>query len=61
MTKLGGSCEKIMVFGEIESRIGTGRALPQRGFSALHPGSSKSTSSQALRQAIRPKEGMNLV
>jgi hypothetical protein len=51
MTKLGGSCEKTMVVGEIELRIGTGRALLQSGFSALHPGRSKSTTSHALRQA----------
>jgi len=43
-TKLGGSCEKTMVVGEIESRLGVGRALPQSGFSALQPGKSKSKS-----------------
>ena len=40
-TKLGGSLEKTMVAGEIESRTGLGRALRQRGFNALHPGRSK--------------------
>jgi hypothetical protein len=53
MTKLGGKCEKTMVVGEIELRIGKGRALPQRGFSVLHPGSSKSTTSHELRRRIR--------
>lgn len=48
MTKLGGSCEKDMVVGEIELRLGTGRALPQSGFSALHPGSSKTMASHEL-------------
>jgi hypothetical protein len=52
-TKLGGNCEKIMVVGEIELRIGAGRALPQRGFSALHPGRTRSTSSSKLREPIR--------
>jgi hypothetical protein len=52
-TKLGGNCEKVMVAGEIELRIGAGRALPQRGFSALHPGRSKSASSGKLRGPIR--------
>ena len=59
MTKLGGSCEKTMVVGEIELRIGAGRALPQRGFSVLHPGRSKSTTSHELRRTIRQEEGMN--
>jgi hypothetical protein len=59
MTKLGGSCEKTMVVGEIELRTGTGWALPQRGFSTLHPGRSKSTTSHALTQAILPEERMN--
>jgi hypothetical protein len=45
MTKLGGSCEKTMVVGEIELRIDKWRALPQRGFRVLHPSSSKSTTS----------------
>ena len=53
MTKLGGKSEKTMVVGEIELRIGKGRALPQRGFSVLHPGSSKSTTSHELRRRIR--------
>ena len=52
-TKLGGNCEKTMVVGEIELSIGTGRALPQRGFSALHPGRSKSMTSSELRRPIR--------
>ena len=53
MTKLGGSCEKTMVVGEIELRIGTGRALPQRGFTALQPVRSKSTTSHELKRTIR--------
>ena len=44
MTKLGGNSEKTTVAGEIELRIGDGRALLQSGFSALQPGRSKSTS-----------------
>ena len=51
--KLGGSSEKTMVVGEIELRTGAGRALPQRGFSELHPGSSNSTASHQLRRTIR--------
>jgi hypothetical protein len=49
MTKLGGSCEKTMVAGEIELRLGMGRALPQSGFSALHPSRSKTMTSHELR------------
>jgi hypothetical protein len=58
MMKLGGSCEKSMVAGEIESRIGAGRALPHRGFSELHPDRSNSTTSHELVRTIRWKEGM---
>jgi hypothetical protein len=61
MMKLGGSCEKTMVAGEIELRIGAGRALPQRGFSELHPGRSNSTTSHELVRTIRRKEGMKRV
>jgi hypothetical protein len=50
-TKLGGSCAKTMVVGEIELRLGEGRALPHRGFSALQPGRSKSATSQKLCRA----------
>jgi len=60
-TKLGGSCEKTIVAGEIEARLGAGRALPQRGFSALHPGRSKRMTSHALRRTIRQEEGMDSV
>jgi hypothetical protein len=52
-TKLGGNCENIMVVGEIELRIGVGRALPQSGFSALHPGRTNSTTSSNPRVSIR--------
>jgi len=47
-TKLGGSDEKTIVVGEIELRLGEGRALPQRGFSALQPGRSRSATSHKL-------------
>jgi hypothetical protein len=58
MMKLGGSCEKTMVCGEIELRIGTGRALPHKGFSVLHPGRNKSTTSHEQIRTIRQEEGM---
>jgi hypothetical protein len=48
-----------MVAGEIDARLGAGRALPQRGFSALHPGRSKSTTSHELSTTIRQEEGMH--
>jgi hypothetical protein len=46
-----GSCAKTIVVGEIELRLGEGRALPQRGFSALQPGRSKSATSHKLWRA----------
>jgi hypothetical protein len=49
--RVDGSCEKAMVVGEIELRLGLGRALPQRGFSALQPVRSKSATSPELRRA----------
>jgi hypothetical protein len=52
-TKLGGSFEKTMVAGEIELRVGLGRALPQSGFSALHPGNSKTATSVETTKATR--------
>ncbi|HWI68976.1 MAG TPA: hypothetical protein VNS88_11455, partial [Nitrospiraceae bacterium] len=55
-TKLGGSCENAMVAGEIELRLGLGRALPQRGFSVLHPGKSKSTTIIELTRTIRQED-----
>jgi hypothetical protein len=55
--KLGGNCEKVTVAGEIEFRVGAGRALPHRGFSALHPGRSRSTTTSALRRPIRREQG----
>jgi hypothetical protein len=61
ITKLGGSCEKIMVVGEIELRLGLGRALPQSGFSALHPESSKTMTSHELGWNIRQEDGMTAV
>lgn len=61
-TKLGGSCENTIVAGEIDLRLGEGRALPHRGFSALHPLRSTSMTSPELRRAIRQDdEDMNLV
>ena len=56
--KLGGNCEKTIVVGEIELRTGAGRALPQRGFRALHPLRSRSTARSELRQPIRHEETM---
>ena len=56
MTKLGGSWEKTIVVGEIELRIGTGRALPQRGFIELHPGRSKSTTRHEVRRTIQQED-----
>jgi hypothetical protein len=58
MTKLGGSFEKTNVDGEIELRLGVGRALPHKGFSALQPGRSNSTTNHELRRTIRHEEGM---
>ncbi|HEY6767053.1 MAG TPA: hypothetical protein VI386_20020 [Candidatus Sulfotelmatobacter sp.] len=58
MVSVGGSCEKATAVGEIELRMGTGRALPQRGFSALHPSRSNSTTSKELTWAIRQVESM---
>ena len=52
MTKLGGSCENTILSGEIELRVGLGRALPQSGFRALHPGRSESATSNELRKTI---------
>ncbi len=60
-TKLEGSWENVMVVGEIELRTGFGRELPQRGFSALQPGSSRSTASQELKTTIRHEVVMNRV
>jgi len=60
-TKLGGSWEKTIDTGEIELRIGAGRALPQSGFTALQPGRSSSTTSHKPRTTIRQEEGMYAV
>jgi len=54
MMKLGGSCEKTMVAGEIELRIGAGRALLQRGFRELHPGTPCLVPVPRMRQAHGP-------
>jgi hypothetical protein len=58
-TKLGGNVAKTIVAGEIEPRMGAGRALPQRGFSVLHPVRSKSTRSHDVRSTLRKDWGMN--
>ena len=58
-TKLGGNCEKTIVDGEIELRMGTARALPQSGFRALHPGRNRNTRSNELTLPIRRKQGMD--
>jgi hypothetical protein len=62
-TKLAGNCAKSRLAGEIESRTGTGRALPQRGFRDLHPSRSKSTArsttSDELTSAVREDVGTN--
>lgn len=60
-TKLGGSFEKTIVAGEIELRVGLGRALPQSGFSALHPGNSKTATSVEPTKAIRQYGVINSV
>jgi hypothetical protein len=51
--KLAGICENTIVLGEIELRTGTGRALPQSGFRALHPGRSKSRTIEHPRRCTR--------
>lgn len=57
-TKLDGNCEKTTVAGEIESRTGTGRALPQRGLMALHPSSKNpSTMRNELPSTVRNEVG----
>lgn len=59
-TKLDGNCENTTVAGEIESRTGTGRALPQRGLIALHPSSKNpSTISNELASTVRNEVGTN--
>ena len=59
MTKPDGNCAKTIVAGEIELRTGTGRALPHRGFRALHPNRSKSTTSDELMSTVRTEVGTN--
>lgn len=58
-TKLGCNWAKTSVAGEIEVRLGEGRALPQRGFRALHPVRIKSTASNETRSTIRDEGGMH--
>jgi hypothetical protein len=57
--KLGGNCEKTIIVGEIELRIGAGRALPQSGFSALHPVRSRSATKSEMSQPLRDEDTMN--
>jgi len=59
--KLGGSVEKVIVAGEIDARLGDGRALPHSGFSALHPGKSRSMTRHEPRRTIRQEDGMGSV
>jgi hypothetical protein len=40
--KMEGKPDSVMDAGEIELRTGTGRALPHRGFSDLHPSRNRS-------------------
>lgn len=56
--KLVGNCEKTMVVGEIEFRTGTGRALPHKGFNALHPGR---TTSMITKEPRRWTERMTVI
>jgi hypothetical protein len=51
-TKPGDTCEKAIVLGEIELRLGAGRALPQSGFRALHPVKTTRTTSSAIARPI---------
>src|SRR5882762_252909 len=57
-TKLGGTCEKTWVAGEIERRTGAGRALAHSGFSASQPARSKRRTSSELRRPVPREEGM---
>lgn len=56
--KLAGNWEKLRVEGEIELRTGAGRALPQRGFSALQPGRNQSARISQLRKPVRSNHGL---
>ena len=63
--KVGGIFENTTELGEIEERIGAGRALPHSGFNELHPGRSRKPISKVISRQparpIRPKEGIGLV
>jgi hypothetical protein len=59
-TKSGATCEKAMVFGEIELRNGAGRALPHKGFSALQPDRNKRIPSSGKRRQIPADKVMNV-
>lgn len=48
-TKLAGNCAKTIGLGDIAEMTGTGRELPQRGFSDWQPGRSKTASKSGLR------------
>jgi len=49
---VAGSCENAIVVGDTELSVGTGRALPQSGFRALHPGRSTSRASKCPRRMV---------
>lgn len=56
-----GSCARAIVAGVIDARLGDGRALPQSGFSALHPGRSNSMTRHEPTSTIRQEDGMGSV
>jgi hypothetical protein len=58
-TKLGDTCEKAIMLGEIELRLGAGRALPQSGFRALHPVNATRITSSASARPIPVMMFMN--
>ena len=54
--KLDGNCENVMVAGDTESRTGTGRALPHRGFRELQPGRSSNKTRSPRRVVVDRKQ-----
>lgn len=63
--KVGGIFENTTELGEIEARIGAGRALPHSGFNELHPGRSRKPISKVISKQparpIRPEQDMSSV
>jgi hypothetical protein len=59
--KMEGKPDRVIDAGEIESRTGTGRALPHRGFNDLHPGENRTTISKKPARPIRLEERMKQV